>query len=196
MTAFPQHVGNKNGDTGELTDCSLAGFDLTVFGMEEEQTEEATAGRPGRRLTRTCFDFLSVSALHLFARYWHGCARGPSSALLGAGPAIIVANHCNYSDPAFLTSACRRPLAFLHARESYDTPLLRYLFRGVGSIPVSRTGRNVSAIRTALRRLREGATLCIFPEGQVSPSGLRGCYKAGAAFLALHSRAPVYPAQD
>ncbi len=159
----------------------------------EAPSEAAAHGRSIWRSARNWFGIVSVSALHLFARWWHGCTPGPGSAQLGAGPAILVANHANYSDPAFITSACLRPLSFLHAQESYNKPVLRFFFCRFGSIPVERKGWNVRAVRTALRRLQEGATVGIFPEGKVNPTGLTGHYKLGAAFLALHSRAPVYP---
>jgi len=44
--------------------------------------------------------------------------------------------------------------------------------------------------------LQEGASLCIFPEGDLSRDTDReaAAGKTGAAFLALNSRAPVYPA--
>ena len=70
------------------------------------------------------------------------------------------------------------------------------LFEHMACVPVSRRGRDISAARLALRRLSAGRILGIFPEGGLSNAGRRRVRrgKAGVAWLALHSRAPVIPA--
>lgn len=145
---------------------------------------------------RDWFDLLELEGLHVFARLWHHCSRNGPPPLPDSGPAIVIANHPNYSDPAFLVFACHRPLTFLQAKESFDTPILNRLFARAGSIPVSRTGRDLTAVRAAMRRLGQGEALCIFPEGEVTTSGRPiGPARTGVAFLALWSKAPVYPAR-
>jgi 1-acyl-sn-glycerol-3-phosphate acyltransferase len=145
--------------------------------------------------SRDWFDLFEVEALHLFARVWHDCAPDGGGALPPQGPAIVVANHPSHSDPAFLVSAGLRPLCFLHAGEYFNVPVLRKLFERAGCIPVRRDGHDAAGVRAALRRLDEGRAVCVFPEGDISPADdhfRRG--KTGAAFLALRTRAPVYPA--
>src|SRR5262249_21629413 len=74
--------------------------------------------------------------------------------------------------------------------------LCRPFCRILGCIPVRRDGRDVSATRAALRALKDGRVVPIFPEGRILPkSGLElGEGKPGAAFIALHSGVPVIPA--
>jgi 1-acyl-sn-glycerol-3-phosphate acyltransferase len=134
--------------------------------------------------------------MYLFARLWHGCRRIGPDPLPHTGPAIVFANHPTHADPAFLMASCRRWLCFLQAREYYDVFLLRRLFAWVGCIPVARDGHDVTALRLALRRLQEGAVLAIFPAGHVTAERPNpfGEARAGIALLALHSRAPVFPA--
>lgn len=148
------------------------------------------------RASRDWFELLEVEALHLFARVWHDCADG-AGALPPTGPAILVANHPSHSDPAFLVAAGLRPLCFLHAGEYFDVPVLRNLFDRVGCIPVRRDGHDAAAVRAAMRRLHEGRAVCVFPEGDISPGDGRALRrgKTGAAFLALRTQAPVYPAR-
>jgi 1-acyl-sn-glycerol-3-phosphate acyltransferase len=149
-----------------------------------------------RRSGQRWLEFLEVRLMHLFARLWHRCSGSWPAPLPATGPAILVANHPSHADPAFLMACCPRQLRFLHARENYDVFLLRRLFRRIGCVPVSRGGPDFGAVRLALAYLREGAVLGIFPEGDLSPPGREplGPGKAGAALLALRSRAPVYPA--
>jgi processive 1,2-diacylglycerol beta-glucosyltransferase len=148
------------------------------------------------RASRDWFDLLEVEALHLFARVWHDCAPGGDGAPPPRGPALIVANHPSHSDPAFLVSAGLRPLCFLHAGEYFNVPVLRKLFERAGCIPVKRDGHDAAAVREALRRLDQGRAVCVFPEGDISPGDGHAFRRArtGAAFLALRTRAPVYPA--
>jgi 1-acyl-sn-glycerol-3-phosphate acyltransferase len=142
------------------------------------------------------FDFLEREAIRLFARLWHRCTSAGPDPLPVAGPAILVANHPTQADPAFLIASCKRPPRFLQAREYYRVFLLRHLFDWVGCIPVDRGGREVTGIRLALRRLREGMILGIFPDGDLSAvrENRHGEVKGGAALLALRAKAPVFPA--
>jgi len=142
-------------------------------------------------------DFLGLGCVHGYARLWHGCSiRGPSPRSI-KGAAILIANHTCSADPSFLQANCARWLSFLIAREFYGLlPLIDRVFEHQCSVPVARDGRDVAAVRTALRRLQEGRIVCVFPEGGLSGTG-RGRLrpgKGGAALLALRSRAPVYPA--
>ena len=62
--------------------------------------------------------------------------------------------------------------------------------------PVNRDGRDFAAIRTALRALKAGRVLPIFPEGHIVPASGRRLdeMKPGTAYLAIHARVPVIPA--
>ncbi len=143
-----------------------------------------------------CFSFLELRVMSWFARLWHGCAREGPDPLPTEGPVLVVANHASHADPGFLLATCSRPLCFLQARECYEVPLLRGLYRLAGCIPVSRDRPDLSAMRAALRCLEQGGAVCVFPEGEVCPAGpgRLGRGKHGAALLALRSGAPVIPA--
>jgi 1-acyl-sn-glycerol-3-phosphate acyltransferase len=61
-------------------------------------------------------------------------------------------------------------------------------------VPVTRDGRDVIALRQALRRLEEGRAVCLFPEGNLSGvnDGRTLPAKHGIGYLALRTRVPVY----
>jgi 1-acyl-sn-glycerol-3-phosphate acyltransferase len=82
------------------------------------------------------------------------------------------------------------------AREYYEWPSVHWLARIIGCIPVNRDGRDLSATRAALRALREGRVLPIFPEGTIVPTSGRelGAIRPGSAYLAIHAQVPVIPA--
>jgi len=149
-----------------------------------------------RRSGQSLVDFLGLGLVYAYARLWHGCSSNDSAPLPAKGAALLIANHTCSADPAFLQSASPRPVSFLIAREYYtDLPRLRGLFQYIGCVPVLRDGRDVTAVRLALGRLRDGRIVCIFPEGGLSGAGRRRLRqgKSGAALLALRSRAPVIP---
>ena len=83
------------------------------------------------------------------------------------------------------------------AREYYDRRGSHSDSAGTSAcIPVNRDGRDFSATRTAIRVLKDGRVLPIFPEGHIVPASGRRIdeMKPGTAYLALQSGVPVIPA--
>jgi 1-acyl-sn-glycerol-3-phosphate acyltransferase len=148
-----------------------------------------------RRSGLSAADFFGLGLFHVYSRLWHGVVINARPPCYHRGPAIIVVNHTCSADAAFVACGFRGPPSYLVADNYYKIPGLRWLFTRMNCVPVQRNGRDVQAIRLGLRRLSEGRILCIFPEGGLSNAGRRRPRpgKAGAALLALRSRAPVYP---
>lgn len=116
------------------------------------------------------------------------------------GPAILASNHLSFSDHFFGPLLLPRKVVYLAKAEYFTGRGLKGLvskafFRGVGQIPVDRSGGEASerALRTGLRVLAEGNLLGIYPEGTRTPDGRLYRGKTGVARLALEARAPVIP---
>ncbi|MGC9394043.1 MAG: lysophospholipid acyltransferase family protein [Anaerolineae bacterium] len=112
---------------------------------------------------------------------------------LPAGPKIIAANHPSTTDPLIMTTLCDEPVRILITESVFTIPVVGRLLRRTGQIPVVReNGR--AAFDEALRRLQDGQTVGIFPEGSLSPheGGLHDP-RTGAARLALLTGAPIIP---
>ena len=116
------------------------------------------------------------------------------------GPAILAWNHLSFSDHFFGPLPLPRKVTFLAKSEYFTGRGLKGLvskafFRGVGQIPVDRTGGEASerALNTGLRVLAAGQLLGIYPEGTRTPDGRLYRGKTGVARLALESGAPVIP---
>jgi 1-acyl-sn-glycerol-3-phosphate acyltransferase len=109
--------------------------------------------------------------------------------------AIIVANHRSPLDPLLIWvgTTNRRSLECLTAREYFDISGLRFIFQSTHAIPVERKGKDMAATREALRRLKAGHILGVFPEGRINTGSGLLPGDTGVAWLALHSQAPVYP---
>ncbi len=112
------------------------------------------------------------------------------------GPAILVANHTSGVDNFVLQAGCRRVLGFMIAQDIHQVWCVRPFSRALRCIVVRRDGRDLTAVREALRALKEGRVLPIFPEGRITASSGRelGPGKPGAAFLTLQAGVPVIPA--
>ena len=110
------------------------------------------------------------------------------------GPAIVVSNHISGLDPLLLVASARRPLRFLIAREEYERFGLSWLFRAMGSIPVDRERRPEQALRDALRALKRGEVVALFPHAGIHlDSDPPRKLKPGAARLAQLTGAMLIP---
>jgi 1-acyl-sn-glycerol-3-phosphate acyltransferase len=134
--------------------------------------------------------------LHALFRPW---VKGEEN-IPETGAAILASNHLSFSDSFFLPLVIRRRVTFL-AKSDYFTGsgvkgrLTAGFFRGVGQLPVDRSGGRASeaALRTGLRVLRRGELLGIYPEGTRSPDGRLYRGKTGVARMALEGKVPVLP---
>lgn len=130
-----------------------------------------------------------------YSRIWHGLRvpRGPDP-LPADRACIVVANHRSACDPLLVARITRRRLRFFMAREYYETFGLTWICDQLGAIPVNRDGNDLSAMRIALRHLRDGGALGIFPQGGIREADdPLGEAKNGVAMLALKTGTPVLP---
>lgn len=109
------------------------------------------------------------------------------------GPVIVAANHVSYLDPVVLGCGIKRPLTYLAKKELFSIPVLGPLITGLGAYPLDRQVGGVAAVRAALRVLKEGRCVGIFPEGTRNLDG-GAPEKGGAALLASLSGATLVPA--
>ena len=116
----------------------------------------------------------------------HGVyARGFADKLPPSG-ALLAANHHTWWDlylAWLIGQKLGRPLSGLILPETLGQfPF----FRGIGAVPTTE-------LREALRRLRRGELLVLFPEGELRAAGTVGAVQPGLDFLASRAAVPVYP---
>ncbi|MCC3776865.1 1-acyl-sn-glycerol-3-phosphate acyltransferase [Streptomyces sp. UNOB3_S3] len=116
------------------------------------------------------------------------------------GAAIIAGNHLSFSDHFLMPVMVKRRIRFLGKMEYFTGrgvkgKLIAAFFRGIGAIPVDRSGKEAAqaALDTGLGVLGGGELLGIYPEGTRSHDGRLYKGKVGVAAMALKSGAPVIP---
>ncbi len=110
------------------------------------------------------------------------------------GPLIIVSNHINFLEiPVVYTHLIPRPVTGFAKAETWDNPILGYLFTLWGAIPLRRGEVDLVALRRALAELEAGKIVAVAPEGTRSGHGRLQRGHPGVVWLALRSRAPLLP---
>ena len=109
------------------------------------------------------------------------------------GPVILACNHVSYLDPPALGAGIGRQVTYLAKKELFAIPVLGRVIAALGAYPLDREAGGAAGLRAALRVLKDGRCVGIFPEGT---RNLRGDAeeKGGAALLGALSGAPVVPA--
>lgn len=136
-----------------------------------------------------CSRWLLYGFLKLFFRF-----RIHNMDNLPAPPYIAVGNHASYLDPPILGVVCRNtPICFMAKKELFTKPVIGTWSRAVGCISVDRDANSTSAIKDAIKRLKEGRSVGIFPEGTRSEDGEMQEAKRGAGFIIAKAGVPVVP---
>ncbi|MDS4070955.1 MAG: MFS transporter, partial [Candidatus Competibacter sp.] len=113
------------------------------------------------------------------------------------GPAVVVCNHVSYMDALVVIGCCRRPIRFVMDHQIFKIPVLNFIFRTAGTIPIAPARENPEILERAYDRvaryLEEGEVVGIFPEGRLTADGEIGPFKTGIEQIIQRTPAPVVP---
>jgi len=109
-------------------------------------------------------------------------------------PYIIVSNHSSLVDPPLVGMAFKRhDVSFLTKDELFNIPVIGAWTRNVECIPIKRGSASAKGLKEALKRVRDGKVIGIFPEGTRSLDGSLQEAKKGVGFLIRKAAVPVVP---
>ena len=145
-----------------------------------------------RRHNRVVYDLVRAFNAWSLRNNWRVDIEGAQH-LEMRGPAILAFNHAHLVDGTVLMPLVRRRIRFLCDHRALWVPVLGQVLRLMDVIPVRVHRPDPSAALAAMRALRRGQLLGVFPEAAVS--GREGLIRAraGVAFLADALEVPVIP---
>jgi 1-acyl-sn-glycerol-3-phosphate acyltransferase len=107
------------------------------------------------------------------------------------GPVLLAVNHTAFIDGPLVVGVTGRPVHVLSKAELFHG-VLGFALTSIGQIPVHRATADRVALLTGLDVLSRGGVLAVFPEGSRG-AGDFSDVRAGLAWLAMRSNAPVVP---
>ncbi|WP_084245486.1 lysophospholipid acyltransferase family protein [Planomicrobium okeanokoites] len=109
------------------------------------------------------------------------------------GGILLCSNHIHALDPPVVGMTSPRTVHFMAKEELFKVPVLGRILPQVNAFPVKRGMSDREALRSALRILKNGDVVGLFPEGTRSTDGVLKKGLSGAGFFALRGDADVMP---
>jgi acyl-[acyl-carrier-protein]-phospholipid O-acyltransferase/long-chain-fatty-acid--[acyl-carrier-protein] ligase len=134
-----------------------------------------------------CLRLLGVLLVRLVYR-----VRVYSADQLPEGGFLLLPNHLTWVDALVLQVASPRPVRFVVLEGFYSHWLLHPILSSAGCIPIS-PQRAKEALRRASDAIERGEVVCIFPEGELSRTGILLRLKRGYELVARAAQCPVVP---
>lgn len=109
----------------------------------------------------------------------------------GEGGGIVIANHTAGMDPMLVQTGVRRLVRWMMWADMM-APALDFAWKAGRVLPVSHGQEDSTTLRQAVRHVKEGGIIGLFPEGAiVRPPGELRPFQPGIGLLARLTRAPV-----
>jgi 1-acyl-sn-glycerol-3-phosphate acyltransferase len=113
------------------------------------------------------------------------------------GPALLVANHVSFADAVVIMGASPRPVRFIMDYRIFKTPLLGFVFRHCGAIPIASAKEDPAMMEAAFaeagKALADGQLVGIFPEGGITKDGELQVFRPGVSRILAANPVPVVP---
>jgi len=108
---------------------------------------------------------------------------------------MLIANHTSMLDIMLMLKISRNPFVFVGKKELVKIPLFGFFYKRVCILVDREDAKSRTGVyRRAQRRLQQGTSICIFPEGGVPEENvLLDNFKDGAFKMAIAHQIPVVP---
>jgi acyl-[acyl-carrier-protein]-phospholipid O-acyltransferase/long-chain-fatty-acid--[acyl-carrier-protein] ligase len=112
------------------------------------------------------------------------------------GGALLVPNHVSFADGLFITASTDRPVRFVVYANYFDRLFIGWVLRSMKAIPISPSGGPkmiLQAFREVGKALDQGQVVCLFPEGQLTRTGLMAPFQRGLERIVKGRSTPIIP---
>jgi 1-acyl-sn-glycerol-3-phosphate acyltransferase len=114
---------------------------------------------------------------------------------LKAQPAVYVCNHLSYMDTPVIFSSLPFQFRIVARHDLWSLPFIGWWLRRSGQVPVdvANPRASIASLVSAVRTLKSGMPLFIFPEGGRTETGHPARFLNGPAFMAIRAQLPLIP---
>ena len=113
------------------------------------------------------------------------------------GPCVLVCNHVSFVDALVIGGSIQRPVRFVMDYRIFKIPVLNFVFRTAGAIPIASVKEDPDMLERAYERIDEylkaDEVVCIFPEGRITDNGDLYPFKKGIMRIIERTPVPVIP---
>ncbi|MCD4825501.1 MAG: 1-acyl-sn-glycerol-3-phosphate acyltransferase [Phycisphaerae bacterium] len=99
------------------------------------------------------------------------------------GGVVYISNHQSFLDPVLVAFTLQRPMNFMARDSLFKNRVFKWMIESVHTFPVRRGKADTGAIKEAMRRLKNGRQLTIFPEGTRCVDGHIEPFMPGVAIM-------------
>lgn len=105
---------------------------------------------------------------------------------------LFVGNHSSWFDTLILTYGVGHRVWFVTGDFILDVPVMRSLVKHMYILPM-RKKHGKEGIELAVNKLKEGRPVCIFPEGEITPTGEMLRFRSGVSVIQKAANVPIIP---
>lgn len=167
-----------------------ASMDLTTATSEQSIKKTPITAPPSAAGGSYFYDFahgfLSAAFRLHFDLKSYGVQNVPAS-----GGLLLVANHESFLDPPAIAVATKREISFFAKSELFSNKFFGGLIRKLNAFPVRLGEGDLTAMREAIKRMKEGGALLAFPEGGRTFDGKFQPLQPGVALMIRRANVPV-----
>ncbi len=109
------------------------------------------------------------------------------------GGVLLVSNHQSYLDPVLVGVGLSREIHYMARSSLFRNEWFRRLIVSLNAFPLKREGTDVGTLRRAVRLLKEGRVVLVFPEGTRTETGAIQLLHRGFTLIAKEGRARIVP---
>ena len=134
-----------------------------------------------------------IVAFRIFCGIVHPVRVTGRENLPAEGGFMLCANHISFLDPVVTVLYVKRHIRFMGKKELFKNRIVAGVLNAVGAFPVDRGHADLTAIREAIKTLKDGKCLGIFPQGTRSADNEHTQMHGGAALIVQRTGSPVIP---
>ncbi|MCA9040170.1 MAG: 1-acyl-sn-glycerol-3-phosphate acyltransferase [Planctomycetaceae bacterium] len=129
----------------------------------------------------------------IFSTVWFRLRGYHQDNLPEKGGALLLLNHQSHLDPVLVGTVIRRPISYVARDSLFKVPIIGFILKRTYVMPIRREAATSSTIREAVRRLKHGFLVGLFPEGTRSTDGVVSSFKPGFLSILKRAEVPIIP---